>query len=138
MKHPVVLLSLIVAVGIAVGVIGDRLLSAQQGPVKRTELLRTDLAGIEGKEGVVYHVEIAPGAAGGRHYHPGHELIYVLEGSVIIEPEGTAPVTLQPGQVIHLSPKQVHEAKNVSPSDPARWLTFLLADKGQPLAYPVK
>ena len=68
------------AVGLAVGVIRDRILSAQQVPVKRTELLRTDLAGIEGKEGVVYRAEIAPGAAGGKHYHPGHELMSHREG----------------------------------------------------------
>jgi len=47
------MVGLTLAVGIAVGVIGGQILNARQEPVKRTVLLRTDLAGIEGKEQVV-------------------------------------------------------------------------------------
>jgi hypothetical protein len=44
------MLGLTLATGIAVGMIGNQLLSAQHEPVKREVLLKTDLAGIEGKE----------------------------------------------------------------------------------------
>ena len=80
-----VMLSLALIVGIAVGMLGNQVLIAQQEPIKRTVLLKTDGAGIEGKEAVVVLVEIAPGMAVGKHIHPGDELFYRLEGSIILE-----------------------------------------------------
>ena len=82
MKRTAVMLAVTLAVGIALATFGSRSLNAQQEPLKRTMLLRTDLKGLEGKEGLVLLVELAPGAAAGKHYHPGNEVNYVLEGSV--------------------------------------------------------
>src|SRR5215831_1575464 len=61
--------------GIVLGALGDRFLSAQQPSVKRTELLKADLDGMAGKEGIMYIAELAPGAAAGKHFHPGPEFI---------------------------------------------------------------
>ncbi len=133
------MLALILAVGIAVGMIGDRVLNAQQKePVKRTVLLKTDLAGLEGKEGVVYIAELAPGVAAGKHYHPGQELGYVLAGSLTLEQEGKPPATFKAGQAFTNPPKIVHDAKNPNTKTPAKVLVVLIAEKGQPLATPVK
>ena len=71
MKRMAFMLALALVVGIVMGVVENQFLNAQQQPVKRTELLRTDLPGIEGKEGIVYIAELAPGAAAGKHSHPG-------------------------------------------------------------------
>ena len=65
MKRMAFMLALALVVGIVMGVVENQFLNAQQQPVKRTELLRTDLPGIEGKEGIVYIAELAPGAAAG-------------------------------------------------------------------------
>ena len=138
MKRTVFMLGVTLAVGIAVGVFGDQVLKAQQEPVKATVLLKTDLAGIEGKEALVVLVEHAPGAASGKHYHLGHEFAYLLEGSAILEPEGKPPVTLQPGEIMYLPPKQVHDAKNASTTAPLKVLVFQVAEKGQPFLVPVK
>ena len=70
MRRTAVFLGVTLAVGIAVGVIGIRVLSATQGPVKRAVLLETDLAGMEGKEGFVILAEIAPGGADGETLAP--------------------------------------------------------------------
>ncbi len=75
------LLGVIFAVGIAIGAIGIRVLGAQPELVRCTVLLRTELAGMEGQEGGVWLIEIAPGAATGKHYHPGHEFVYALKAS---------------------------------------------------------
>jgi quercetin dioxygenase-like cupin family protein len=72
MKRTVVMLTLTV-VGIVVGMVGNHVLIAQPEAVKRTVLLKTDLAGIDGKEGLMYIIEVAPGATLPKHYHPGHE-----------------------------------------------------------------
>ncbi|MGH7411808.1 MAG: cupin domain-containing protein [Candidatus Methylomirabilis sp.] len=126
------------AVGIVAGALGTKTLNAQPEPFKRTVLLKTDLKGLEGKEAVVVLVELAPGASSGKHYHPGHEVNYVLEGSGILELEGTPPVTLKPGVTNHIQVKQVHDVKNTSTADPLKLVAFFIAEKGQPLAVPVK
>jgi quercetin dioxygenase-like cupin family protein len=138
MKRPVIILALTLAIGIAVGMIGDRFLNAQQQAVKRTELLRTDLAGMEGKEGIIYTAELAPGAVAGKHFHPGTEMGYILEGSLVLEPEGKPPQTLKAGEAFHNPLKLIHDAKNASASAPAKVLVFLISEKGQPLATPVQ
>ena len=138
MKRMALILILTFAVGIAIGVTGTQVLNAQyaqQEPIKRTVLQKVDLGD---KEGVMLLAEIAPGAAGGKHYHPGYEFFYTLEGSWILEPEGKPPVTLKAGDFGHQPPKQVHNATNASKTAPAKILGFLLAEKGQPLATPVK
>ncbi len=138
MKRRVVMLSVTLGVGIYLGVIGDRLLSAQPEPVKRTVLLKTDLAGIKGKEGLIVLAEIAPGAATGKHTHPAHEFAYVLEGSGTLEVEGKPATELKPGTAIHQPPGQIHSGKNASASAPLRIVSFYITEKGKPLAAPVK
>ena len=137
MKRRALMLGMTLAIGIALGVIGTQVLHAQQ-EVKRTELMRTGLEGIEGKEGVVYVADLAPGAVVGKHYHPGNDFAYILEGSVILEREGEPPITFGPGQVFHNVPKRVHSVKNASTTDGAKLLIFQLPEKGQPIATPVK
>ena len=139
MKRTAVMLAATLVVGIALGAIGSRSLYAQQEPFKRTMLLlTTDLKGLEGKEAVVVLAELAPGAAAGKHYHPGNEVNYVLEGSGVLEIEGKPPITLQAGTTSHIPAGEVHNPKNTSASGPLKLLVFWIAEKGQPLAVPVK
>jgi quercetin dioxygenase-like cupin family protein len=126
------------AAGIALGVAGARVLSAQQPEIKRTEVLRADLPGVEGKEAVVFMAEIPPGVVTGKHRHPGNELIYVLEGAYTLEVEGKGPISLKAGDARHAPPGEIHAAKSVGSTRPSKVLVFLLAEKGQPLAIPVQ
>lgn len=137
MSRTVWVASLTFALGLGIGVIATQVLNAQQ-PIKRTEVLRTDLEGIEEKQAVVAVVEFAPGAVSGKHYHPAHEFAYIVEGSVTIETGGEAPATYGAGQVLHNLPTRPHVAKNGSMTEPARALQFMIADKGQPASIPVK
>ena len=138
MKRTAVMLAVTLVVGIALGVIGSRSLNAEQQPLKRTMLLKTDLKGLEGKEGVVALVELAPGAASGKHYHPGNEVNYVLEGSGILKIEGQAPITLQAGTTSYIPAGDVHNVRSTSATDPLKLLAFWIAEKGKPLTVPVK
>ncbi len=135
MRRTVWVLALILAVGIAVGLMGDRVLNAQQQPVKRTVLQKVDLGD---KEGVMYLFEIAPGAATTKHYHPGTDFFYVMAGSIILEREGKSSVTYKAGDAGHQPLKQVHRVVNASTTDPVKGLGFLLAEKGQPFTVDVK
>jgi quercetin dioxygenase-like cupin family protein len=138
MQRTAFMLAVALVVGVMIGVVGNQYLNAQPQPVTRTELLRTDLPGIEGREGIVYIAELAPGAAAGKHYHPGSELFYVLEGSMILEVEGQPPVTMKPGEARHLAPQEVHDVKNASATAPMKGLIFQIPEKGQPLVTPVR
>jgi hypothetical protein len=68
MKRTAILLPLTLALGMALGMVGNGLLSAQPQAIKRTPLQKLDLIGTEGKELNMWISELAPGAASGRHY----------------------------------------------------------------------
>ena len=141
MRRTGLVLGLTLVVGIVVGVLGHGMLNAQG--LTRTVILKTDLEGLAGKEGNMFVAEYTPGARSGKHYHPGHELIYVLEGHGVMEEVGKPPVELKPGVGLFFrsdpqKPTYVHEAKNLSNTDRMKLLVVLVTDKGQPLAYPVK
>jgi quercetin dioxygenase-like cupin family protein len=138
MKRLAGLLVVTLAVGIAVGMLATQMLSAQPQPVTRTILQQQDLEGAAGREVIMYRAEVAPGGAAGRHYHPGPELLYVLEGALLLEPDGHSPVTLKAGESAHVPAKHVHNAKNASASGPTKVIVFLVGEKGQPLATPVQ
>jgi len=138
MRRTTIILGLTLAVGITLGAFGERLLSAQQSGVKRTELLKTAIAGMEGKEAVMYMAELPPGAAAGKHTHPGEEFAYILDGTLTLEPQGQEPKTYKAGEVFHNPAKVVHDAKNTSTTGPTKVLVFLIAEKGQPLASPAQ
>jgi quercetin dioxygenase-like cupin family protein len=133
MKRPVVMLAIALAVGIALGLLVSQRLNAQQMPVTRTVLLKTDLAGVEGREVVLVVAEIAPGATTGKHWHAGQEFAYVLEGSLRLVEDGKPAMTLSPGEAIQQPLRQVHEGQNVSATQPVKILAFYAAEKGQPL-----
>ena len=137
MKRTAGMLVVALAVGFVLGGVSSQRLNAQQEPVKRTVLFKSDLEGTEGKEAVLFLAELAPGAVGGKHYHPGTELFYVLEGAFTHEPEGKPAVTLKAGEAGYNPNKNVHYVKNASMTERAKVLGFLIADKGQPLAVPV-
>ena len=128
MKRIGIVVGLTLAVGIALGVIGLQILNAQ-APITRTELMKADLEGIEGEQAVVAVVEFAPGSVAGKHYHPEYEFAYVLEGSLIVEPEGQPPVTFGPGQVIYNPLNRVHVAKNGSTTEPVKLVQFIISKK---------
>jgi len=120
-------------IGIAPCVTGDEIAKAQQPAIKRTELLKTDLAGMEGKEMNLWTADLAPGAQTGKHHHPTPRFVIVLEGSVVLEMEGKAPQTFKAGQAFQEPPDVVHNFRNASTTEPAKAIGIQYAGKGQPL-----
>ena len=112
--------------------------TAQEEPIKRTVLFRGNLEGVEGKEIVIFIAELAPGAVGSKHYHPGPEFFYVLEGTLAHEPEGGPAHMMKVGDFGSNPNKSVHTIRNPSTTARARAIDFLLSDKGQPLVVPIK
>jgi quercetin dioxygenase-like cupin family protein len=110
---------------------------AQQVKVK--PLMSKDLTNIPGKEVLMITVEYAPGGSDPVHRHNAQGFIYVLEGSVVMQLEGGKPTILTPGQTFYEGPDDIHVVgRNASNSKPAKFLAFLVKDKGAPSLVPVK
>jgi quercetin dioxygenase-like cupin family protein len=109
-----------------------------QGP-EVTSLMSRDLKDIPGKEGLVITVEYPPGGSDPVHRHHAHGFIYVLEGSVVMQVKGGPLITLTPGQTFYEGPDDVHVVgRNASTTKAAKFLVFLVKDKGAPVLVPVK
>src|SRR5260370_6271670 len=108
-----------------------------QGP-RVTQLLSKDMTGLPGKEGLMITVEDPPGSSDPVHRHNAHGFIYVLEGSVVMQVRGGKETTLTPGQSFYEGPEDVHVVwRNASQTKPAKFLVFLVKNKGSPVLVPV-
>lgn len=103
-----------------------------------TPLMLKELANIPGKEVLMITVDYAPGGADPVHRHDAHGFIYVLEGSIVMGVKDGKEVTLMPGQTFYEGPADIHTVgRNASNTRPAKFLVFLLKDKGVPAVLPV-
>jgi quercetin dioxygenase-like cupin family protein len=106
---------------------------------KVTPLMTQDLAGITGKEGKMVMAEYAPGGSDAEHRHNAYAFVYVLEGAVVMQVKGWEEVTLGPGQTFYESPEDVHLVpRNASTTQPAKFLVFIVKQKGAPVTVPAK
>ena len=101
------------------------------------QLMLKDLVGISGKEVLVSTVTYSPGGASPPHRHDAQVFVYVLEGELIMQVQGGPKVTLRPGDTFYESPTDVHSVSaNASQTAPAKFLVFILKDKGVPTTRP--
>jgi len=104
---------------------------------KVTQVLSKDLTDIPGKEGLMLTVEYPPGGSDPVHRHNAHAFVYVLEGSVVMQVRGGKETILTPGQSFYEGPDDVHVVgRNASQTKPAKFLVFLVKDKGAPPLVP--
>jgi quercetin dioxygenase-like cupin family protein len=112
-------------------------LGAQEAKV--TQLLSKDLTTLPGKEGLMITVEYPPGASDPIHRHNAYAFVYVLEGSIVMQVRGGKEVTLTPGQTFYEGPDDVHiVGRNASQTQPAKFVVFLVKNKGAPVLEPAK
>jgi quercetin dioxygenase-like cupin family protein len=104
---------------------------------KVTPLFSKELTDIPGKEGLMITVEYPPGASDPIHRHNAHAFVFVLEGSIVMQVRGGKEVTLTPGQTFYEGPSDVHVVgRNASQTKPAKFVVFLVKDKGAPVLVP--
>jgi quercetin dioxygenase-like cupin family protein len=102
--------------------------------VMRTDLQRHELS-VKGREVVQARIDIAPGAIAPWHRHPGEEVIYILEGTLEYQLEGSDPVTLTVGDVLFVPDGVAHTARNRTQSNGAELATYVV-EQGKPLLEP--
>jgi len=104
---------------------------------KVTPLFSKDLTDFPGKEGLMITVEYPPGSSDPIHRHNAHAFVYVLEGTIVMQVRGGKEVTLTPGQTFYEGPSDVHVVgRNASQTKPAKFVVFLVKDKGAPVLVP--
>jgi quercetin dioxygenase-like cupin family protein len=106
---------------------------AQQGGIKRTPLQKVDFPA--GYNTVTAIAELPPGAAAGRHTHPGAETGYVMEGELELIIDGQPPKRLKAGESYQIPDGAVHDAKTVG-DKPMKVLGVYIIKAGEPLAKP--
>jgi quercetin dioxygenase-like cupin family protein len=112
-------------------------LVAQEAKV--TELMSKDLTNLPGKEGLMITVEYPPGSSDPIHRHNAHAFVYVLEGTIVMQVRGGKEMTLTPGQTFYEGPNDIHVVgRNASKTKPAKFVVFLVKDKGAPVVVPAK
>jgi quercetin dioxygenase-like cupin family protein len=112
------------------------------GAPKLTQLLKTDLTRQNQKvqETVVNLLEMAPGVSAPRHMHPGaQEIVFVIEGALIVEVDGEASRQVDAGAVALIPAKIPHLVRNEDAQASARALvTHSRSDKDKPLVVTLK
>lgn len=108
---------------------GDGNVKAGSAPMLET-LLAAELEGVSGTEIIVSRVVIPPNTSLPRHWHPGEEFAYVLEGAAILKRDNEQDVLIRAGEVSRIPLKQVHTA--VTTNEGATILVFRVHEQGQP------
>ena len=141
MKHINFLIGVTLALVFALGLLGTRMLRAQDNLKGGTVLQRTELKGAPGWEAILVDRTLPPGVESGKHTQSGNEIVYIQQGSVILEIQGKPPATIKTGEAFTTAAGEVHNVKNASSSEPAKALAFYVAKKGarlEDLAVPAK
>lgn len=99
-----------------------------------TPLISKDLEEVPGKEIMMYTVDFPPDYSSPVHRHNAPVSLYVLEGSVVMQVKGGKEMTLTPGQSFYEGPNDIHVvSRNASSTKPAKFLVFVVKDKGAPM-----
>ncbi len=93
-------------------------------------LLSAQLEVVEGTEVIVSRVVMPPNTALPKHWHPGEEFAYVLEGSCILRRDGKPDLTALKGELVKIPLKEIHSA--VTTDQGATILVFRVHEHGKP------
>lgn len=139
MKSNVLFLLLVVILAVA-----GNALSEEQEAGKKPDILAGTIEGLsvdniltsqlelaEGLEVVVSHVVIPPNTELPKHWHPGEEFVYVLEGSGVLWQDGQEDISLKAGDVVKVPLKRVHTARTGDSA--ATIIVFRVHKLGEPV-----
>jgi quercetin dioxygenase-like cupin family protein len=109
--------------------------SGESGPKLET-LLKAVLEGVSSTEVIISRVTIPPNTSLPKHWHPGEEFAYVLEGSATLWQEGKDDIVCNEGDVLKVPLKQIHTA--ITNNEGATILVFRVHEQGKPERVPVE
>lgn len=106
-------------------------------PTFTRTMLQDQALSVKDRHAVMSRSEFMPGATSGRHFHPGEELGYVLEGTLELKVDGKPTQQLKAGDVIFMPAGAIHDATNIGTGTLKIVSTYVL-ETGKPLATAVK
>lgn len=98
--------------------------------LKLENLMSTQLESVKGTEVIVSKVTIPPNTSLPKHWQPGEEFAFVLEGSVILWQKGKKDTIGKKGDVMKVPLKQIHTAS--TSNEGATILVFRVHEQGKP------
>jgi quercetin dioxygenase-like cupin family protein len=93
-------------------------------------LLRHELEGVEGTEVIISRIEIPPHTTLPKHWHPGEEFVYLLEGTATLWMDGKEETIGGAGAVAMVPLKEIHTA--ITGDEGVVAIVFRVHEKGQP------
>jgi quercetin dioxygenase-like cupin family protein len=125
----------ILMIVMSVALIGGNALGESKSEPKIENLLQKALADefTVGREVIVSLVEVPPNTTLERHWHPGEEFHYCLEGEVELLIDGQPTVLETPGKVAHVPYKKMHTV--ITKEKGVKLLVFRVHTKGEPVRY---
>ena len=98
--------------------------------VKLETLMKTQLEGVDGTEVIVSKVQIPANTSLPKHWHPGEEFVYILEGSVTLWQKDKKSITGRTGEVVKVPLEQIHTG--ITGNEGASLLVFRVHEQGKP------
>lgn len=99
-------------------------------PPGSNQMLRAPITISDDLEVIISDVVIPPGATVPRHFHPGEEFVYVIEGSAVHVEEGKPDQVLSAGDAYVIPPEAEHAPRGGP--DGARAIVFRVHKDGLP------
>ena len=93
-------------------------------------VMRATLEGVGDTEVIVSRVTIPPNTQLPRHWHPGEEFAYVIDGSVTLWQDGEEDIVMQAGDVGKVPLRKVHTA--ITGDDGCELIVFRVHATGEP------
>ena len=98
--------------------------------IQFNNMMAAALEGTEDTEVILSHVVLPPRFALPKHWHPGEEFVYILEGSVTLWQEGKPDQTVAAGEAVKVPYKQVHTV--LTGEQGVTLVVFRVHERGQP------
>lgn len=98
--------------------------------IQFNNMMEAALVGAEGTEVVLSHVILPPNFTLPKHWHPGEEFVYVLDGSLTLWQENTEDTTVETGDALKVPYKVVHTVR--TGTEGVKLVIFRVHEAGQP------
>ena len=99
-------------------------------------LINCQLEGVENTEVVVSRVIIPPNTTLPKHWHPGEEFAYILDGSLVMCQENEPEMVFKKGDACVVPWKKIHTV--MTKDESVTILAFRVHEQGQPERFLVE
>lgn len=103
----------------------------QRSGVTSKDLVVNEVDGTANLAFTVLDVKYEPEGINRRHFHPAALTFYVVSGTMVFQEEGKESITLEPGDSLLVPAGTTHSHWNPSKTEGARFLEFIVAEKGK-------